>query len=155
MVSSNFERLLFDLYKRDAKAIRKLMEVFNNTGKLKLDESALQSVRALFSSHRVDDEQTVATIREEYLVSNYLLDPHSAIGLRAGRQCRSSVAVPMITLATAHPAKFPEAVARAGYPHNPPLPPHMADLFERTERYEVQPNDLAAVQTFIAANLAV
>lgn len=155
MVSSNFERLLFDLYKRDAKAIRKLMEVFNNTGKLKLDESALQSVRALFSSHRVDDEQTVATIREEYLVSNYLLDPHSAIGLHAGRQCRSSVAVPMITLATAHPAKFPEAVARAGYPHNPPLPPHMADLFERTERYEVQPNDLAAVQTFIAANLAV
>ncbi|MFA5493179.1 MAG: threonine synthase [Porticoccaceae bacterium] len=154
MVSSNFERLLFDLYDRDGAAIAGLMASFRNSGKLAFSAAALDRARELFASQRLGDEETVAQIREEYETSGYLLDPHTAIGVAAGRHCRRDPAVPMIALATAHPAKFPEAVKRAGYPQDPPLPHHMADLFDRTERFEVLDNDLAAVQAFIAANLS-
>ena len=155
MVSSNLERLLFDLYGRDGDAIQQLMQTFNSTGKFELDSAALENAKTLFASCRVDDEQTLATIRDEYAASEYLLDPHSAIGLAAGRQCRVSNVDPMVCLATAHPAKFPDAVRQAGYPNNPPLPQHMADLFKRDESFDIQPNDLAAVQKFIAANISV
>ncbi len=154
MVSSNFERLLFDLYQRDGESIQHLMDTFSSTGKFELDKAALDNARGLFASYRVDDEQTLKTIRDEYEVSEYLLDPHSAIGLAAGRACRVNAANPMICLATAHPAKFPDAVRQAGYPHNPALPEHMAGLFDKEERFAVQPNDLAAVQKFIAANIS-
>ncbi|MDH4052075.1 MAG: threonine synthase, partial [Rubrivivax sp.] len=86
--------------------------------------------------------------------SEYLLDPHSAIGLQAARQCRRDRAVPMITLATAHPAKFPEAVLRAGQAREPALPHYLADLYQREERYQVLPDDLAAVQAFIARHVS-
>ena len=154
MVSSNFERLLFDLYERDDVAIRQLMETFHTTGEFKLAESALAKARHLFGSACVDDELTVQTIAEEYGASDYLLDPHSAIGLAAGRRCRSDDSVPMICLATAHPAKFPEAVQRAGYPGAPPLPPHMSDLFEKAERFAVCANDRASVHRFIADHVS-
>ncbi|MFA5549504.1 MAG: threonine synthase [Porticoccaceae bacterium] len=155
MVSSNFERLLFDLHDRDGAAIARLMEDFRATGNLHLDDAALARARGLFASHRLGDEETVALIREEWETSGYLLDPHTAIGVAAGRHCRRDPAVPMVALATAHPAKFPEAVRKAGYPQDPPLPHHMADLFERPERFEVIDNELAAVQAFMAANLSV
>jgi len=155
MVSSNFERLLFDLYDQQGNAIQQLMDRFASTGKFELDEAALRRVRGLFASCRVDDEQTVAAIHDEYTSSDYLLDPHSAIGLHAGRQCRVSAEQPMICLATAHPAKFPDAVRKAGYPHTPELPQHMADLFDRDERFDVLPNDLSAVQSFIASKVSV
>jgi threonine synthase len=154
MVSSNFERLLFDLYDRDGAAIASLMDSFKNTGTLSLSQAALDRVKPLFSSCRVDDERTVAVIAEEYAKSVYLLDPHTAIGVEAGRRCRTSLDVPMIALATAHPAKFPEAVQKAGYAGDPPLPPHMADLFERPERYEVIADDIARVHSFMAENLS-
>ncbi len=152
MISSNFERLLFDLYGRNGAAIKALMAQFAS-GSATLDEGALAQARALFSSHRLDDQQTVATIRAEYEISDYLLDPHTAIGLAAGRQCRRDLDTPLVCLATAHPAKFPEAVQQAGYPRNPPLPHHMADLFTRDERFEVLPDDIAQVQAFIASHL--
>lgn len=154
MVSSNFERLLFDLYDRDGAAIANLMEAFRGQGNLVLSNEALGRAQGLFASHRLDDESTLAVIRQEYETSGYLLDPHTAIGVAAGRHCRRDPAVPMIALATAHPAKFPEAVKKAGYPQDPPLPHHMADLFERTERFQVLPNDMAAVQNFIADNIS-
>ncbi|MFA5632506.1 MAG: threonine synthase [Porticoccaceae bacterium] len=154
MVSSNFERLLFDLYGRDGAAIATLMDDFRGTGSLRLSEQALTAAKGLFASCRVDDEQTVAAIRGEYETSGYLLDPHSAIGVEAGRRCRTDDSVPMIALATAHPAKFPEAVQKAGFPGEPPLPAHMADLFEREERYEVIADDIAAVQRFMADNIS-
>ena len=154
MVSSNFERLLFDLYDRDGAAIAKLMDDFRTTGNLHLDDAALARARDLFASHRLRDQDTVAVIREEWESNGYLLDPHTAIGVAAGRHCRRDPAVPMVALATAHPAKFPEAVRKAGYPQDPPLPHHMADLFERPERFEVIDNDLRAVQAFMAANLS-
>jgi threonine synthase len=154
MVSSNFERLLFDLYGRDGKAIARLMDAFRQNGDFRLDESALAAARQLFASHRIDDERTVAVIAEEFERSEYLLDPHTAIGLEAGRRCRRDAATPMICLATAHPAKFPEAVQKAGHAGAPPLPHHMADLFEREERFQVLPDDLREVQAFMAGHLS-
>ena len=154
MISSNFERLLFDLYERDGKALAALMAGFE-AGAATLDPRALDHARTLFSSQRVDDADTVATIRAEYAASEYLLDPHSAIGVAAARHCRRDRDTPVVCLATAHPAKFPEAVQQAGYQGAPPLPRHMADLFTRTERYQVLPNELAPLHRHIADNLTV
>ena len=155
MVSSNFERLLFDLYGRDGKVLNQLMHGLENDQGAHLDAAALAKAKPVFSSHRLDDVGTVATIRGEYESSDYLLDPHSAIGVAAGRHCRNNLETPMIALATAHPAKFPEAVMQAGYPSKPSLPHHMADLFEREERMQVLANDKDLVQEFIANNLSV
>ncbi len=154
MVSSNFERLLFDLYGRDGEALSRLMVSLDKGENVSLDSRALAQAKQLFSSHRLDDAGTIETIRGEYEGSDYLLDPHSAIGVAAGRHCRSNRDTPMITMATAHPAKFPEAVIKAGYPHNPPLPHHMADLFDREERMQVLANDMDAVHQFMANNLS-
>lgn len=152
MISSNFERLLFDLYERDGQALATLMAGFE-AGAATLDSKALGHARTLFHSHRVDDADTVATIRAEYEASEYLLDPHSAIGVAAARHCRRDLETPVVCLATAHPAKFPAAVQQAGYQGAPPLPQHMADLFTRTERYQVLPNELAPLHRHIADNL--
>jgi threonine synthase len=152
VISSNFERLLFDCYDRNGKAITELMNDFAK-GDVKLDESAFAKARALFASYAVDDEATVATIGEVWEANEYLLDPHSAIGVKAARECRRDKTTPMITLATAHPAKFPDAVKQAGYPNEVPLPHHMADLFEREERLTVLPHNIETVQQFIAANI--
>ena len=152
MISSNFERLLFDLYDRDGQKITDLM-VNAKSGHMVLSDTALASARALFSSYRCDDKGMVEVIRSTYEDSGYLLDPHTAIGLLAARESSNNKATPMVTLATAHPAKFPDAVRQAGYPEDPALPPHMADLFDRDERYTVLDNDKQAVQTFIAENI--
>jgi threonine synthase len=152
MISSNFERLLFDLYQRDGQKIADLM-INAKSGHMVLSDSALAKARALFSSYRCDDEGMVEVIRSTYEDSGYLLDPHTAIGLLAARESSNNKATPMVTLATAHPAKFPDAVRQAGYPEDPALPPHMADLFDREERYTVLDNDKQAVQTFITENI--
>ena len=153
MISSNFERALFDLYGRDGAAIAGLMERFNR-GPVAVPAAVFEAAREVFDSHAVDDAATVETIRQVFEASEYLLDPHSAIGLQAARQCRRDRAVPMITLATAHPAKFPEAVLRAGQAREPALPHYLADLYQREERYQVLPDDLAAVQAFIARHVS-
>ncbi len=151
-ISSNFERLLFDLYDRDGKAINDLMNQFNS-GAITLKEQAVAAASELFSSWAVSDEETCQVIQEVWSRSGYLLDPHSAIGVKAARNKRCDAATPIITLATAHPAKFPEAIAQAGVDFQPPLPHHMADLFERTEHYDVLPNDLSVVQAFMSDNI--
>ena len=87
-----------------------------------------------------------------YSETSYLLDPHTAIGVKAARDCRRSMAVPMVVLGTAHPVKFPEAVEKAGVGSAPALPAHLTDLFEREERCTVLPNDLSAVQAFVSAH---
>jgi threonine synthase len=151
-VSSNFERLLFDLYDRDGAAIADLMDRFES-GDITLSEQALVRARHLFSSHRVDDAETCTQIADTWSRCEYLLDPHSAIGYRAARAEARDPAVPMVTLATAHPAKFPAAVEAAGVGVEPRLPGHLADLYSREERFDVLPRELAAVQAFMAANL--
>ncbi|MGK0441572.1 MAG: threonine synthase [Pseudohongiellaceae bacterium] len=152
VISSNFERMLFDCYDRDGAAIKDLMERFQ-TEDVQITDAAFAKVRDLFDSYAVDDEKTVEVISEVYEASEYLLDPHSAIGVEAARQTRRNEDVPMVTLATAHPAKFPEAVMKAGYPHEPALPHHMADLFELEERCTVLPNDINKVHEFVVDNI--
>lgn len=154
MVSSNFERLLFDLYNKDGAIIAKLMNDFKS-GSMQLSDKALASAKALFTSYRVDDKRTVELIAEVYASAGYVLDPHTAIGVEAARKTRHRQDQPMICLATAHPAKFPDAIRKAGLKEDPALPPHMADLFEREERYTVLPNELSAVHQFIADNVPV
>ncbi|MGB0664359.1 MAG: threonine synthase [Pontibacterium sp.] len=148
MVSSNFERLLFDVYGRDGAAIADLMDRFKS-GPVSLEEGNWEGVKALFDSAAVDDEATCETIKSVFEETGYLLDPHTAIGVKAARECNRNPAVPMVVLATAHPVKFPEPVVKAGL-ESPALPEHMADLFEREEKYDVLQNDLPTVQDYIA-----
>lgn len=152
VISSNFERLLFDCYDRDGAAIADLMARFQ-TEDVAISDEAFENVRALFDSYTVSDDQTVSTIAAVYGESEYLLDPHSAIGVEAARQVRRRDDIPMITLATAHPAKFPEAVMKAGYPQEPALPHHMSTLFDDEERYTVLDNDIAKVHKFVVDNI--
>ena len=152
-VSSNFERLLFDLYDRDGAALADLMHRFE-TDDIAFSEQAMASARALFSSHRVSDEETCEQIASTWRECEYLLDPHSAIGLAAALAADLPADVPVITLATAHPAKFPDAIKSAGLDQAVHLPLHLADLFERTERFEVLPNTLSAVQDFMANSIS-
>ena len=151
-VSSNFERLLFDLYDRDGAAVAKLMQRFED-GDISFTDAAMKRARALFSSHCVSDEETCQQIANTWRESEYLLDPHSAIGVKAASEAQVNPGTPIVSLATAHPAKFPEAIKKSGLKDPVALPAHLADLFERSERFEVLPNDLAAVQAFIASNI--
>ncbi|XKH60592.1 threonine synthase [Halomonas sediminis] len=150
VVSSNFERLLFDAYGRDGKAVADLLERFQKEPTA-LADAPLAKLRELFSSHSVDDSTILEVIREAHHRTGELLDPHTATGYRAAERERADQSTPVITLATAHPAKFAEAVVKAGF-SGVPLPPHMEDLLEREERYTVLPADLAAVQRFVAEN---
>ncbi|SFU60245.1 threonine synthase [Halomonas korlensis] len=150
VVSSNFERLLFEAYDRDGDAVRALLERFQNEPAA-LADAPLAKLRERFASHRVDDATLLEVIREAHHRTKELLDPHTATGYRAAERARSDARTPMITLATAHPAKFAEAVVKAGF-SGVPLPAHMEDLLEREERYTVLPAELAAVQRFVAEN---
>ena len=151
-VSSNFERLLFDLHDRDGAAVADLMRRFEK-GDISFGEAAMARARQQFSSQCVSDDETCAQIADTWEQCEYLLDPHSAIGVKAALDSGLDARVPVITLATAHPAKFPDAVRRTGITREVALPPHLEDLFEREERLEVLPNDVSAVQAFMAANI--
>jgi len=150
-VSSNFERLLFDLYDHDGNAIDDLMRRFDQ-GDISFTATAMRRARAMFGSHCVTDEQTCGQIASTWHACAYLLDPHSAIGVHAALASDVAPGIPVVSLATAHPAKFPDAFKQAGLDHEVALPLHLRDLYERSERFELLPNDLAAVQAFIAAN---
>ncbi|AMD02355.1 Threonine synthase [Halomonas chromatireducens] len=150
VVSSNFERLLFEAYERDGDAVRGLLERFQFEPTA-LAEAPLARLRKLFASHSVDDTTILEVIREAHHRTKEVLDPHTATGYRAAERARADAQTPMITLATAHPAKFAEAVVKAGFP-GVPLPPHMDDLLEREERYTVLPAELAEVQKFVVEN---
>ncbi|MDP6165069.1 MAG: threonine synthase [Gammaproteobacteria bacterium] len=152
MVSSNFERLLFDLYDRNGDELAKLMANLNSGQANSLDTERWQKARQIFSSHKVDDDLTCDVIKQVAQQHNYLLDPHSAIGVEAGRVCNQHPEIPMITMATAHPVKFPDAVIKAGQAA-PQLPQHLSDLLEREERCQILANDLGVVQAYISAHI--
>ncbi|MEM9881397.1 MAG: threonine synthase [Planctomycetota bacterium] len=153
-VSSNFERLLFDLLGRDGNAVAEKMDRLKTTGRFTLTPDQLAPARPLFAAHRVDEGPTLDTMRRVHDDTGELLDPHTAIGVAAARaEVEASPDLrdtDMVVLGTAHPAKFPDAVERATA-KRPTLPDHLADLYDREERYEVLPNDLAAVQAHIRA----
>ncbi len=150
-VSSNFERLLFELNHRDGGMTAEQLQHFRATGSLVVEPDQLEAVSETFDAARVDDDATLQIISETYRRSGILVDPHTAVGLGAAAACRAADGdgVPMVTLATAHPAKFPDAVEQATGVR-PVLPAHLVDLWERPERTTTLPNDLAKVQTFIA-----
>ncbi|MHA1538721.1 MAG: threonine synthase, partial [Alphaproteobacteria bacterium] len=152
-VSSNFERLLFDLLDRQGAPVAEMMEAFKESGRFALDDGPLQRARGLFDGARLDDEETKKAIAKIHSQSGVLVDPHSAVGILAGRARRRDTSIPMVAIATAHPAKFPDAV-EAACGIRPALPPHLADLFEREERFEVLANDLGQVRGFIAGRAA-
>ncbi|MBC8241581.1 MAG: threonine synthase [Alphaproteobacteria bacterium] len=145
-VASNFERLLFDLAGRDSATVRQQMAAVAEQGGFQVSPAALRQAHELFQSYRVDEAATTATMAEVFREYGIAIDPHTAVGLRAARQLMPDG--PVVTLSTAHPAKFPDAVEKAcGL--RPPLPDHMADLYEREERFAVLPNDLAVLQDHI------
>ena len=143
-VSSNFERLLFELLDRDPAATAATMRNFRQSGRMEIPERSWQHAREVFRGFRLDDAGTEAEIGYWSAASGYVADPHTAIGLAAARRVRTPD-VPMVAMATAHPAKFPEAVARATG-QRPVLPPRLNDLLAREERFTVVPNDLDAVK---------
>jgi threonine synthase len=148
-ISSNFERLLFEAYVRDGGAIRRLMANLNQSHAFMIDAQPLSRIREEFSARAVNEDSVVAEMAETYRTTGYVLDPHSAVGTRAGRALlNENPETPVVALSTAHPAKFPDAVERATGVR-PALPPHMADLMERKESFTVLPNDQAAVERFI------
>lgn len=149
-VSSNLERLLFDLYGRDGDALTAAMNDFRAKGKLTAPRQTWKLVENLFGAAAFDDEATITAMRDLYRQTGELIDPHSAIGLAAAVAKRRDPETPIIALGTAHPAKFPDAVARATG-RKAPLPDHLADLYDRPERMTVLPNDLARVKDFVLA----
>ncbi len=144
-VSSNFERALFYAYGRDGTAVAQLMDELK-AGGFKVSQGALQTLRENFDSGRCSEEETLATITRTLKHSAELLCPHSAVGVHVAEQHMGDS--PMVTLATAHPAKFPDAVEKATGVR-PGLPPRMADLYERSERVTRVANDLSAIETII------
>ena len=147
-VASNFERLLLDLCGRDGAEVRRLMAGFAQRGELEVPADALGLARELFDAGSAGEEETRATMAEVLRATGELVDPHSAVGIRVGRQHRRDPRTPLVCLATAHPAKFPEAV-RAATGVAPPLPARLDNLHERAERFDVLPNDLGAVMAHI------
>jgi threonine synthase len=150
-VSSNFERLLFDLNGRDGAALAAQMAGFEATRAMQLTNAQREGAAALFSSCRADPDDMSRAIRWAWEASGELLDPHTAIGLHAARAIGLAEDVPVITLATAHPAKFPDAVERATG-QRPQLPSRVGDLFEREERCTDLPGDYAGIAEFVAAH---
>jgi threonine synthase len=147
-ISSNFERLLFDLYGRDGKVLAEAMATFRKTNTLAVSANALGGVRELFDTGRVDDAGTLAGIADCKKRFGETLDPHTAIGYVMAQQHRRDTKVPMIVLSTAHPAKFPDAVEKATGVR-PALPPRLSDLLERTERVDGLSNDVEALKAMI------
>ena len=145
-VSSNFERVLFDVYDRDGGAVAQLMEELKTQGGFRISQGALERLRGQFASGRASEDETMAMIKRAKAEMGELLCPHSAVGVHVAEDHLG--ATPMITLATAHPAKFPDAVEEASG-IRPGLPPRMADLFEREERMTRVEDDLGALQEII------
>lgn len=151
-VSSNFERLLFDLYDRDAASVGQMMSEFQN-GQFAVDDARWHRARSLFRAASFTDDETTAVIRVVHEETGILLDPHTAVGVAAARAFPSEPAVPVVCVGTAHPAKFPAAV-EAATGVRPQLPDRLADLLLREEHYVVLPADLAQVEGHVAATLS-
>ncbi len=148
-VSSNFERLLFDLYDRDGDVLASVMKSFEASRALKIDDRAHTRIGKLFSSARIDNDAMSMAMRHAASEMGEIIDPHTAIGLSAAMSADLAPDIPVVTLATAHPAKFREAVERATG-QRPTLPARIAGLFDREERYETLPGELQAIEAYIA-----
>ena len=157
-VSSNFERLLFDLNGRDGASTNRVLNEFRNEGKFSVSEKTLVEARRTFDAVCVDDVDTLGRISKTFKEKGEILDPHSAIGVEGAYRFASSDAmkndISIVSLACAHPAKFPDAVQKATGEH-PNLPHHLEDLWDRKERLTVLPNKFEEVSNYIADNSRV
>ncbi|MGB6349251.1 MAG: threonine synthase [Pseudolabrys sp.] len=149
-ISSNFERLLFDAYGRDANAVRALMGSLAQSRRFAVSAQALKELRALFTADRADEQESAAEIRTWAREADYCVDPHTAVALAVAEKETRDPSVPMVVLSTAHPAKFPDAV-KAACGLVPALPDWLADLPKRKERVTVLPVDQAAVERYVAS----
>ena len=147
-VSSNFERLLFDAVERDTAALRAMMEQLAQSGGFALPEGARAFIGQLFASGRAGEDEVMAEIRRTFEETGEIVDPHTAVGLHVARQ-HLSAAHSVVSLATAHPAKFPDAVEKA-CGQRPALPAHLEDIMQAREHFDVLPAELEAVEAFIA-----
>ena len=149
-VSSNFERLLFEMNNRDGGATTEQLNRFRQSGKLSVEpDQYAKWIAPTFRAHRANNDETLAVMKRIYGESGMLVDPHTAVGIASAEAC-AEPGIPTITLATAHPAKFPDAVKKATGVH-PALPDHVADLFDREERIVNLPNELQAIEAFVAS----
>ncbi len=146
-ISSNFERLLFEAYDRDDAAIRSSMESLKQSGSFEIKPEALKAIRKDFRAGRATEKQVAATIRDTLAETGYLIDPHTAVGVHVAAKF-AKPSSPMITLSTAHPAKFPAAVKSASG-IDPALPAWLADLMTREEHFDILDAELKAVETFV------
>ncbi|MFT8736397.1 MAG: threonine synthase [Zymomonas mobilis] len=149
-ISSNFERLLFDLHGRDSASLAATMAKFEQSRAIQISDAMRQQAATIFSSNRIDPEEMAATMRWASDKAGQVIDPHTAIGLAAARETALPKDVPVVTLATAHPAKFPDAVARITG-KNAPLPHRLADLYSREERCVELPASRQTIQAYIDA----
>ena len=147
-ISSNFERLLFELYGRDGKITQTMMKSFSKNGSYEVGRKQLEEALNLFAAQRFTDDETLAIMTQILNENKEILDPHSAIGVAAGRAKRMNHETPHISLATAHPAKFPDAVKQACGEH-PSLPHYLSNLYELPENFTVLDNDRTQVQDYI------
>lgn len=145
-ISSNFERYLFDLLGRDSTVLKSTMEKFKQTGVFSISKEQLDSALQNFTAYRANKNEILKTIRTIHSETGYILDPHTAVGVKAALEIKADG--PIITLATAHAAKFPDAVEQATG-ERPALPDHLSDLFERKERLNQLPNNYETVTSFI------
>ncbi|MGI4877817.1 MAG: hypothetical protein ACRYG4_10075, partial [Janthinobacterium lividum] len=148
-VSSNFERLLYELHDRDGRGLSAAMNAFEVDRRFALPPTMMTAAGTLLSSRRIDADTMTETLRWAHAEAGQLIDPHTGIGLAAARGLEDEIEGPIVTLATAHPAKFPDAVERAtGL--RPPLPARAQGLFDREERFDTLAVDLGAVESYIA-----
>jgi threonine synthase len=149
-VASNFERILFEALERDGEQVTRLYQQFAQSGGFDIPAKALEFLRTHFDAAAVSDEETEEWMRGAWNGGNYgyLACPHTAVGLAARAKLEKPLGAPLVTLATAHPAKFPETV-EAATGVKPPLPARCADLFERAEKYDTLPADAEAVKSYI------
>jgi threonine synthase len=148
-VSSNFERLLFDCGGRDGLALAEQMHGFEATKSMRLTNAQREGAAALLTSARADANDMARAMAWAWQECGEIIDPHTAIGLHAARAAELPREVPVVTLATAHPAKFPDAVERATG-QRPPLPSRVGDLFDREERYAEISGDYQAIADYVA-----
>lgn len=148
-VSSNFERYLFDLLGRDAAAVTQLMKQFAEKKSFTLPPDAMAQARREFTARRGTDDDTLAMMRACYEATGLQIDPHTAVGLHAAtRSMEADPAVPMVVLACAHPAKFPDPVT-AATGHAPPVPPRLAAVLKKAEHLMVMPNDVTRLKNSV------
>jgi len=151
-VSSNFERLLFEVHDRDSDSVLRMMSGLKQSGSFTIAEGPLSRLRDGFAADRASEQDTAQTIRQVLADTGYLLDPHSAVGVHVARKVAAAdtSSSPMVVLSTAHPAKFPAAVEEASGQY-PDLPLWLSDLMDREERFSILENSADAVEAFMRA----